>query len=215
VFSTNIRAAQHPYQNPATVCLAVTIHDSLSGLAYNTLRQEASRIWLRHGIALTWTSPAATGASLGRVNTSDCAALIPVIFDEDELRKLAGGKIDDALARTVFRGRSQTIYVSAPRAFKMVSVLLADPLGDTVSRALRDGTLLGRIVAHELGHVLLTTTGHSPAGLMKPVFDLRDVLSPDDAQTDLSLAETTRLVMRFSLMPKGPNNPPTKVGRAR
>ncbi len=68
-------------------------------------------------------------------------------------------------------------------------------------RDLRGGLLIGRVVAHELGHVLLTTLAHSQTGLMRPVYGLKDVVSADDRMTDLSPVETDRLAMRFSLMP--------------
>ena len=52
--------------------------------------------------------------------------------------------------------------------------------------------------------MLLTSLEHTESGLMRPVFGLRDVLSPDDKTTDLSSAETNRLVMRFALIPSDP-----------
>jgi hypothetical protein len=52
-----------------------------------------------------------------------CSTVVSLVFDENELVKLAGGSLDAALARTVFLGRAQTIYVSVPRAFKMLTQL--------------------------------------------------------------------------------------------
>ena len=37
---------QHPYRNPASVCIALTVKDDLSGPTFTTLRAEATRIWL-------------------------------------------------------------------------------------------------------------------------------------------------------------------------
>jgi hypothetical protein len=185
--------AQHRYRNAASVCVDVTTKDYLSGPSFHTLREEASRIWLRHGIALEWTQPV----------PANCQTVVPVIFDDAALLKLNGGKPDQALARTVFHGHSRTIYVSADRAFDMLRNLTADLLNiqSVGEREVRGGTLLGRIVAHELGHVLLTTMSHSTSGLMRPTFGLRDVVSPDNRMTDLSPVETNRLTMRFSLEP--------------
>jgi hypothetical protein len=171
----------------------LTTADHVSGLALNTLEAEATRIWIRHGIDLSWKQPV----------PPTCPTIVSVVFDERELLKLAGGMRDTALARTVFLGRSQMIYVSVPRAFSMLSHLNQQnrALGNGGERDFRGGTLLGRVVAHELGHVLLTTTSHSETGLMRPVFGLRDVLSADEETTALSSIETTRLAMRFSLVP--------------
>jgi hypothetical protein len=180
----------------------------VSGPALGTLEAEATRIWIRHGIDLTWKQPV----------PATCPMTVPVVVDERELLKLAGGAIDSALARTVFLGRSQTIYVSAPRAFAMLSQLNQRNmvLNNGGDRDFRGGTLLGRVVAHELGHVLLTTTAHSQKGLMRPVFGLRDVLSSNDETTALSSIETNRLAMRFSLIPlDGPSRTlPSELARA-
>lgn len=184
----------HPYREAASVCVRVTTIDHVSGSAVRTLQEEATRIWIRHGVALSWKQPV----------PATCRNVVSIVFDERELWKLAGGSIDTALARTVFLGRSQTIYVSVPRAFAMLSQLNMQRFTTLVSSSERDihgGTLLGRVVAHELGHVLLTTLAHSDKGLMRPVFGLHDVLSNDEETTSLSVHETTRLAMRFSLVP--------------
>jgi hypothetical protein len=183
----------HPYRDAAPVCIWLKAADHVSGPALSTLEAEATRIWIRHGIALTWKQPV----------PETCPTIVSVVFDERELLKLAGGTIDTALARTVFLGRSQQIFVSAPRAFAMLSQLNQryKVLNNGGERDFRGGILLGRVVAHELGHVLLTTTAHSQKGLMRPVFGLHDVLSADDETTALSSIETNRLAMRFSLIP--------------
>ena len=183
----------HPYRDAASVCIRLKTVDHLSGQALTTLASEATRIWIRHGIDLTWKQPVPAA----------CPTIVSIVFDERELLKLAGGTIDSALARTVFLGRSQTIYVSVPRAFAMLSQVNQRNrvLNSGGQRDLNGGTLLGRVVAHELGHVLLTTTAHSARGLMRPVFGLNDVLSADEETTTLSAIETDRLAMRFSLVP--------------
>jgi len=183
----------HLYRNTASACIRVTIKDDLSGPAFRTIQNEASRIWLRHGVVLAWMKPPAT----------PCDTIEEIVFNDDDLIKLAGGKTDTALARTVFFGRSRTIYVSVPRAFDMLAQL-RDKFGHLASDGERDyrgGTLLGRIVAHELGHALLTTMAHSKTGLMRPVFGLKDVLSDDERLNDLTSVESNRLASRFSLVP--------------
>ena len=196
LFSTTVFTGPlHSYRQAASVCVRVTTIDYLSGSSQRTLQEEASRIWIRHGIDLSWKQSV----------LPTCRNVISLVFDERELRTLAGGMIDTALARTVFFGRSQTIYVSVPRAFAMLSQLNQVTNGILFNgneREIRGGTLLGRVVAHELGHVLLTTLEHSERGLMRPVFGLRDVISADEETTNLSSTETIRLAMRFSLVPR-------------
>lgn len=195
----------HPYRAAAPVCIALTVTDHLTGPAFTTMRSEASRIWLPHGIALTWTQPVPT----------TCGAVVPVVFDDAQLSKIAGRKRPDALAVTLFSGSSRTVYVSMPRAFQMVQQLreMTTALATGGERDVRGGTLLGRVVAHELGHVLLETTSHATSGLMRPVFGLSDVLSTDERMTQLSPTDTSRLAMRFSLEPLDGPRPPAVFAR--
>lgn len=208
IFRTTVAADPlHPYRDAAHICVRLTMRDHLSGPALSTLEEEATRIWIRHGIDLTWKQPV----------PATCPTIVSVVFDERELVKLAGGSRDTALARTVFLGRSQMIYISVPRAFQMLSQIdqRNRVLNSGGERDFNGGVLLGRVVAHELGHVLLTTTDHSEKGLMRPVFGLHDVLSDDEETTTLSSSESNRLAMRFSLVPfDGPSRTqPSRLAR--
>ena len=39
--------------------------------------------------------------------------------------------------------------------------------------------LLGHVIAHEMGHLLLPSGAHSAAGLMRPIWDLAQVQAAD------------------------------------
>ena len=105
----SVAERQHPYLDAASVCIDLSVEDQVSGPAFTTLRDEAARIWLRHGVELTWAYPA----------PARCETVVPVIFDDARTRALAGRQ-RDALALTEFSGTSRRIYVSAQRAFEMV-----------------------------------------------------------------------------------------------
>jgi hypothetical protein len=175
----------------ASVCADVTTNDHLSGPASNVLRAEATRIWARHRVTVSWSKPVPV----------NCDEVVPIVFDSDRLRRIAGPKRDDALALTVFSGRSRIVYVSIARAFQLVGQLResSPTIYSDGERDIRGGILLGRVVAHELGHVLLTTTAHSTTGLMRAIYGTGDVLSADESTTALSSSEQGRLALRFSL----------------
>lgn len=185
-------AGQQPrYRNRGSVCIRLALNDPLAAPAFRAMQDEASRIWRRHGITLTWTRP-----------TESCGMTVPVVFDDSEFRRRGGARRDAALGLTVFLGRAHTVYISQPRARDMVAKLrhLTPNMADSGERSARVGVLLGRVVAHELGHVLLTTVSHSESGLMRPEFGWRDVLVTDDSMTDLSPEQTTLLARRFALL---------------
>jgi hypothetical protein len=196
---------QQPYRQSVAVCIQLTDRDGVSGPAFRTLRDEATRIWLPHGIALVWTQPSPIG----------CGAVVPVFFDDRLVRQTVGPDRRNALAVTVFSGRARIIYVSAPRAYAMLAVtreVASAPVGGGQDD-FRKGILLGRVVAHELGHALLQTMSHSDSGLMRPVFGAHDALSDVGGVTDLSAADESRLATRFALVPA--NTPPAAAVLAR
>lgn len=63
------------------------------------------------------------------------------------------------------------------------------------------GRVLGRALAHEIGHFLLRTTRHSPQGLMRAQQPARELVDPDRRGFALSSDEVTRLVSRTSPAP--------------
>ena len=183
-------AQSHPYESRANICIEVKFSDDVPGVMFTALRDEASRIWLRHGIVLRWE----------RNRRESCEARVPIVFSEYDVKRLGRHEPGDVLALTHFADAGDKIYVSAPHATRLARVALRDAI-TAAFRQTRTGRLLGRVVAHELGHVLLQTRTHTPSGLMRRVYGLPDVLSDDERMTELSADETQQLAMRFSLRP--------------
>ena len=174
------------------VALAPVIVDTMSGITWRAMTDECNRIWAREGIALTW-SGARAGADV----------VLPLVFDHRSVKKY-DPKTTDALGVTIFAGRSQRILVSTERARDVVGQRrgLADS-GDSTTLDLAMGTLLGRVVAHEVGHALLLTKAHTAGGLMNPSLEAADVRLSLDGQFALSAPDRSRLAVRFSNAPRG------------
>jgi len=174
------------------VAMAPVIVDTMSGIAWRAMTEECDGIWAREGIALTW-SGASTGADV----------VLPLVFDHRELKK-HDPKAGDAFGVTIFAGRSQRILISAARARDVVGQRrgMADS-GDSTTLDLAMGTLLGRVVAHEIGHALLLTTTHTAGGLMNASVETADVRPLLDDRFALSAPDRTRLAVRFSNAPRG------------
>jgi hypothetical protein len=202
IFTTAPAVGQEPLplRPDAAVYIQLSARDELPGTALTAVRAEANRIWARHRIVLVW------GRDRPLSTDTRYAAVIPVIFDDREMAKFPAQRGDDALARAVFLGRNQTIYVSVSRTLGMVRRLhgIGTDLHNQGARDIRAGTFVGRVVAHELGHILLTSPAHAATGLMRPMFVFRDLVSGDDASIELTAADAGRLAMRFSLEPRGP-----------
>lgn len=65
------------------------------------------------------------------------------------------------------------------------------------------GRVLGRVVAHEIGHVLLLSTRHATAGLMSPSLQTLRLGGFDPAFYGLSAPDRERLAARFANGGKG------------
>ena len=60
------------------------------------------------------------------------------------------------------------------------------------------GRALGRVLAHELGHYLLSSPAHAPSGLMKPSFDSRRLAGSDRRPFALNSTALPRLRARLA-----------------
>jgi hypothetical protein len=182
--------AQTPERPAVRVRLEPTVRDSLSGVAWNAMTAEFRDIWNREGVDVDWLSD--------KDKSAPADVTLPVSFHDRELRK-HDPKNEEAFGVTLFSGRSQSILVSVPRARLIVAAHhgLADSR-DAMTLDIVLGRLLGRIVAHEVGHALLLTLRHSTHGLMSPQLEASDIGPLGDAQFALTLAERNRIATRFS-----------------
>jgi hypothetical protein len=169
------------------VALAPVWTDKLSGVAWRAMTKECDDIWAREGVSLDWT-----GWSAG----ADVA--FPLVFDHRQVRQHDRRRAS-AFGVTLFAGRSQRILVSIARAREVVGQRhgLADT-NDAMRLDIALGIMLGRVVAHEIGHALLLTTAHAAEGLMRPRIDADDLRPPLDGQFALVEPDRQRLSVRFS-----------------
>jgi len=188
-------AGAHAQVVPApsiTVALQVGPTDDLSGIAWTAMTKEARAIWAREGVELIWNAP-----------DTAAALRLPVSFDDRTLRKY-DKKGSTALGITLFAGRSQRVLISVPRARRLATAAGSDVLepDGTMGRDGVLGRLLGRVLAHEIGHALLLTKEHPAHGLMSGNIMPREVtLFPDD-HLALSVPERERLAILFSKLPE-------------
>lgn len=68
----------------------------------------------------------------------------------------------------------------------------------TILRQVVLGRVLGRALAHEIGHFLLRSRGHSQIGLMRANQSIADLAAPERFRFNLSPDEVARLVTATS-----------------
>ena len=183
-------AAAEPDARPVRVALDAVLVERMSGIAWRAMTAECAGIWAREGIALSWSGPSA-GADL----------VIHVVFDDSGVRK-HDTKHEDAFGVTLFAGRVQRILVSIPRARQVVA--RRNGLADSSNATTLDiatGIVLGRVVAHEIGHALLLTLSHATHGLMNPRIETDDLRPLRATEFALLAPDRHRLAVRFSNRP--------------
>jgi len=146
-------------------------------------------IWARYGVAVEWHD------TVPRPEEWIDLVLLVRIGDDSmarQSRKAAEPQTLGAVMwipeRDTFR---QTIFVS-PRAARRI---LSRPgvLPDRVIIERIFGQALARIVAHEVGHIVLDMQGHAPDGLMKAQFDAGDLVASAIDHLQLGATELMRL----------------------
>lgn len=153
---------REPSRNVFVLEVALTLGSQVSSAAREMLVREAERIWRREGVRLAWRHPLAPPRS------------------DAPFRVLVIDRPSEASAGTWMVG--ELVRTTPERAVAIVSIPGARRVLDEAWRAsvpslpedLRLGLVLGRALAHEIGHYLLGTRDHSPAGLMRADFTARE-----------------------------------------
>ena len=187
---------------PVAAAVCVEAHLRLTGLPLNrvvldSMMNEAAAIWAQYDVAIRWTD----GAHSDRCPSVVSSVAIQV--DNAPRRR--------STARPVTLGATR---VSLPRAGPvpirleyaalegLLGSLTAHTLGHVVGRqqlAPSDvGRALGRVLAHEVGHVLLGGSVHPRKGLMRASFVPSELVDYRRRSYTLSSAEVARLTERVA-----------------
>jgi hypothetical protein len=135
------------------------------------LISEAERIWRHEQVSIEWARPGHT------VEHADAPLRVLVVSLPAR---------DDGASRAW--PIAELISEAEPRAVAIASIAGAErvvneaTLSAAVERTPRDhrlGLVLGRAVAHEIGHFLLATGTHAESGLMRASIDAREFASVD------------------------------------
>ena len=169
--ATAVAAASEPSRSDAPdgagplVDVHLATAADLPPLARVTLIQEVNDIWRREGVRVRWPLDPVTA------QPPDFALRVLVVQ-----RERAGGHAEHEWPV------GELLFDQADRAVAVASIEAAERVIDTATpsdepallRARRLGTVLGRTVAHEVGHYLLNTSSHARRGLMRARIDARD-----------------------------------------
>ena len=180
------RSAPASSEGRATLAVHVRLEfdrSITSGLIKTTAMDEAAAIWKMYGVELLWV---------------DCdvrpGLFLDAVVERDRDRSLNHREALVLGSTTVAAGQPlQQIRVSF------------DALGSLIGRSDREGwlqerdlaTALGRVLAHEIGHILLGAPAyHDPAGLMRATIPAADLARCPRSCFRLTPQSATRLQRR-------------------
>lgn len=137
----------------------------LSSIARASLIREVNDIWQREGVRLQWPfSPPADAVP-------DFALRALVVQRES----VTGNSVHQwPVGELLFDQSDNAVAVASIEAAERVLATAARADEPTALHERRLGVILGRALAHEMGHYLLNTAGHARRGLMRASIDARD-----------------------------------------
>jgi len=187
------------------VGVVLLMSGSITPAQMTELRAEAERVWQPYGVVLSWLD-GNEDCTLAARDDWDAAADLYVSLTAEEGRASLGQDrrgVLPPLGSVLFHANvpDRTVHLAYRPVQRMVmdahvsgwSVALMPP----PRREQFVGRALGRVFAHELGHVLLGTRAHAYAGLMRASFSAADLVVIDRVHMRLDRELIQRLVHRI------------------
>ena len=137
---------------------------NLSGIpAHNLDRatREVSRIFAQQDVAINWTAGTPEAEEIHTIDLS-----VPAAFHDAQVRPFLVVRVGRGLA---FKAPNGVLGVSLPHSQSGISAtIFQERIEDLCQAAGRDfDLLLGNAIAHEIGHLVLTSDAHSASGIMR------------------------------------------------
>lgn len=184
-----------------TLDIRLTVANDLPPTVRKTLVEEAEDIWRREGVRVTWISPIGPHVATGPV----LRVLVIRMLDrpaEDEAWPV-GSLLPEQ--------HGERLAIASITAAQRVVASAGYRLEPPERAARRLGLVLGRAVAHEIGHYLLGARSHTRLGLMRARIDARDFADLregafflDAAGSRQIRALSTSVVAASVTLPRGP-----------
>lgn len=172
----------------AGMCVSVELRSAaLPRDVVATLEQEATAIWARYGVDLRWQPRA-------------CAvedASFELLIERHMSLSAAGRAVLGTTHVEMTRPDRVPVLIDYDATERTLAAVTMGALMEVLGRQSvgpQDmGRALGRIAAHEIGHVLLGLPNHQRQGLMRKSFQGIDMVRPVRSQYSLSSSEIARL----------------------
>jgi len=199
VFAASVLALSLARPVAASVCVDAQVRPTglpLNRVVLDSMMSEAAAIWAPYGVVIRWTD----GVSSDRCRSADSSVAVQV-DNATPGRPPSARALILGTTRVASSGAGPVpIRVDYSAVDRLLGSLTAAKLGQIIGReqlAPSDvGRALGRVLAHEIGHVLLVGSGHPRRGLMRAYFLPSELVDYRRRAYTLSSAEVPRLAER-------------------
>jgi len=178
-------------QTQSATCLVLSPRLSLDSRSTATVMEEIRTIWTPLGVAIRAVEQA----------DESCVRIIVVKADAEARPEDVADP--NALGWVPFvAGRArQLVFLKPSRARLLVEALSPGTRHESLTGLLA-AKLIGRALAHEVGHVLLNSMRHETSGLMREEYRAADVLRLPTSSYTLNPSERSRLFTLLSVSPR-------------
>jgi hypothetical protein len=180
----------------AAVCVAAAVRQTglpMNPLILEAMKDEAAAIWTQYGVAIRWADDP---ANPDRCRSADSSVAVQV--DNAPRRHWTARSLTlGTTLVSIRRAGPVPIRLDYAAIDRLLGSLTADTLGHVVGRQQLTpsdvGRALGRVLAHEVGHVLLAGSGHRRKGLMRASFVPSELVDYRRRTYTLSAADIERI----------------------
>jgi hypothetical protein len=198
VLTASVLAAHAEAGEPLTTRIRLRIDRSIAPRRIAAeLRHEAEAIWQPYGVRLEWVDAGTTEPGAGGVSV-----------DVTVVRRVTGAaRVESVsiLGRTFLVPEASVwrpIWVSFDAVADVLTERTAGRVSGTAAMVLdiELARALGRVIAHEIGHVLINAIEHDSTGLMRATFSPNQLAALDRWPFRLTCATADRLRHRLQVL---------------
>ncbi len=186
VLSQTISAREHAQSSPLSLIVSVFNDAGVELSVWSQAQGRATEIMGRSGISLIWLD---CGSPASRAPDPNCSSIsYPAHLSVRVVPKVSPVKahiFGQTFQDTAGEGNYVLVYYASIKAFRAATTI---PTGE----------LLGCVIAHELGHLLLGTASHSQAGLMSAVWQDPELQQAVRGNLFFTGGEGERMRFRFA-----------------
>ncbi len=170
-------------------------HSIATAVDARLLEEETASLWRPYGVDLRWDE---TSAAYARSERSDLEVIVAPGMPGDAL---PGGTEILGQATVALEGLSRRpIRVSFNATRRVLALQTNRRLAIHSEQDCELARALGRVLAHEIGHVLLAFPNHDSVGLMRPMFLPNELAEADRVPFRLTCGAVGRLRSRIRVI---------------